>query len=53
MNEGGKATGFRWVVLGLVFFITMVNYLDRSAISYAITDIKAEFGLNDHSVSVI
>lgn len=48
-----NATGFRWVVLGLVFFITMVNYLDRSAISYAITDIKGEFGLNDQDFGFV
>jgi len=48
-----KETSFRWVVLGLVFFITMVNYLDRSAISYAITAIKGEFGLNDQDFGFV
>jgi len=36
-------TRFRWVVIALIFFITMVNYVDRSALSYAIHDIAAEF----------
>ncbi|MBX9692270.1 MAG: MFS transporter [Cyanobacteria bacterium] len=48
-----KKTGFRWVVLGLAFFITLVNYLDRSAISYAISAIKTEFGLNDQDFGFI
>lgn len=38
---------FRWIVLALAFFITLVNYLDRSAISYAITPLKQEFGFDD------
>jgi len=36
-------TRFRWVVIALIFFITMVNYVDRSALAYAIHDIAAEF----------
>jgi MFS transporter, ACS family, hexuronate transporter len=45
--ETKTTSHFRWVVIGLAFFITIVNYLDRSAIAYAIGPIKAEFGLND------
>lgn len=44
-NSG--ATSFRLVVLALAFCITLINYMDRSAISYAIGPIKKEFGLND------
>lgn len=43
-SQKAKATNYRWVILGLAFFITLVNYLDRSAISYAITPISKEFG---------
>lgn len=42
-----KGSNYRWVVTGLIFFITIVNYMDRSAISYAIGPLKQEFGLND------
>lgn len=42
-----RIRSFRWLVIGLAFFITIVNYLDRSALAYAIGPIKAEFGLND------
>jgi MFS family permease len=31
------------VVVALIFFITMVNYVDRSALSYAVHDIATEF----------
>ncbi|HEY3859425.1 MAG TPA: MFS transporter [Gammaproteobacteria bacterium] len=39
-------TRFRWVVIALIFFITMVNYVDRSALSYAVHDIALEFGMD-------
>ncbi len=49
--EAGKtgivAYNFRWIVIALAFFITIINYLDRSALSYAIGPLKREFGLND------
>lgn len=37
-------TRFRWVVIALIFFITVVNYIDRNAISFAIGDIAGEVG---------
>lgn len=42
---GDFHTHFRWVVIVLLFAITIVNYLDRSALSFALTDISAEFHL--------
>ncbi len=46
-------TRFRWVVVALIFFITMVNYVDRSALSYAVHDIAAEFGFDPGMVGRI
>ena len=37
---------FRWAVVALIFFITMVNYVDRSALSYAVHGIAGEFGFD-------
>lgn len=48
-----RATRFRWVVVGLLFSITVVNYIDRSAISYAVNDISRVFGLDEESVGLI
>ena len=45
--RAAETSRFRWLVIGLAFLVTVVNYLDRSAISYAIGPLKAEFGLND------
>lgn len=43
----GKASNFRWIIIALAFFITLVNYMDRSAISYAIGFLKKEYGFNN------
>lgn len=48
-----RASRFRWVVIGLLFFITIVNYIDRSAISYAVGDISRAFGLSQDSIGLI
>ena len=35
MNEttGFKMSGLRWLIIGLVFFVTVINYIDRMTIS--------------------
>ena len=48
-----RASRYRWVVIGLLFLITIVNYIDRSAISYAVEDIKQAFGLDPDSIGLI
>ncbi|MDQ0191176.1 MFS transporter [Alicyclobacillus cycloheptanicus] len=48
-----KATRFRWVIVLLLFIITIINYVDRSAISYAISDISSVFHLNDAQSGMI
>jgi MFS family permease len=45
--------GFRWIVIALLFYITVTNYIDRSAIAYAIGDIKAEIGLVPAEIGLI
>jgi sugar phosphate permease len=44
---------YRWVIVGLAFVITLINYLDRSAISFAIGPLKAEFHLDDQAFGKI
>lgn len=44
---------FRWVIVTLLFAITVINYIDRSAISYAAPDITAEFGLTAAQMGLI
>jgi sugar phosphate permease len=42
-----RPTKYRWIVTGLIFFITLVNFIDRSAISFVIEPLKTEFHFTD------
>ncbi len=46
-------TNYRWVVTCLIFFITLVNFIDRSAISFVIEPLKKEFGFTDTQFGMI
>lgn len=43
----GKVGNYRWTIITLGFIITLINYLDRSALSYTRKALAGEFGLND------
>jgi MFS family permease len=45
--------GFRWFVIFLLFYITVANYIDRSAIAFALGDIKTELGLGPSEIGLI
>ena len=45
--------GFRWLVIFLLFYITVANYIDRSAIAFATSDIKSELGLGPAEIGLI
>nr|WP_294519633.1 MFS transporter [uncultured Rhodopila sp.] len=44
---------FRWIVIVLLFYITVANYIDRSAIAFALGDIKTELGLGPSEIGLI
>ena len=44
-----KATRYRWVVTGLIFFITLINFIDRSAISFVIEPLNKNLDLPAHN----
>lgn len=46
-------TNYRWIVAGLIFFITLVNFIDRSAISFVIDPLKKEYGFTDTQFGMI
>jgi MFS transporter, ACS family, hexuronate transporter len=48
-----KASKFRWIIILLLFAMTATNYVDRSTISYAITEIAQQFQLDDDAVGLI
>lgn len=50
INVGAKpATNFRYVIMSLIVLMTMINYIDRGAISYAAAPIIKQFHLNKES----
>lgn len=40
-------TNYRWKIIAIAFIAVIITYLDRSALSYAIEPIQAEFGLTN------
>jgi sugar phosphate permease len=48
-----KVGNFRWVIIALGFLITLINYMDRSALSYAIGPLKAEFHITDSQYGLV
>lgn len=52
MHTKLKSTHFRWVIVALLFFITVTNYVDRASISFAIPDMAKlfHFGTKDEGL---
>lgn len=46
-------SSFQWKILTLVGLITILNYIDRSSISFAIQPIKISFGIDNAEFGVI
>lgn len=46
-------TRYRWVIAFLVFIITLINFIDRSAISFVIHPLKQEFHFTDTQFGMI
>ncbi|HVU36231.1 MAG TPA: MFS transporter [Opitutaceae bacterium] len=47
-----KRSCYRWVVIGLVFLITIINYVDRSAIAFAMPILSRLFHLSDTDIGL-
>ena len=52
-RSGGKQSHTRFLVLGLIFFITVVNYADRSNMSIAGASMSKELGLSSVQLGFI
>ncbi|MCX6989423.1 MAG: MFS transporter [Chlamydiae bacterium] len=44
---------YRWLITSLIFFITLINFVDRSAISFVIEPLKKEFHFTDTQFGMI
>ena len=47
------ATGFRWIVLTLVFFAITINYIDRMVISILAPDLRRQYNIGDEAYGYI
>jgi len=48
-----KASHFRWYIIGLIFLICIINYIDRASMSYTITFIAKDLQLNAEEMGLI
>jgi ACS family hexuronate transporter-like MFS transporter len=48
-----KIPQLRWIIAALLFLATMINYLDRTALSIVSVDVRREFQLNEQDYSHI
>ncbi|MDE3067239.1 MAG: MFS transporter [Verrucomicrobiota bacterium] len=47
-----KPTRYRWLVIGMVFAITVINYVDRSAIAFAMPLLSRLFHLDNAAIGL-
>ncbi|HQU93459.1 MAG TPA: MFS transporter, partial [Pyrinomonadaceae bacterium] len=52
-QNGFKIRGLRWVIIGLVFFATLINYIDRLTISVLAPAIMESFKLSNTEFGAI
>ena len=50
---GKKINHLRWYIVTLLFFATVINYLDRQTLSIAIPAIRDQYGLSNTDYSQI
>lgn len=50
---GFKLKGLRWVIITLIFFATLINYIDRMTISVLAEKIMLDFGLSNTQFGTI
>jgi ACS family hexuronate transporter-like MFS transporter len=46
-----KIPRLRWVIAAMLFLATMINYVDRTALSVVSVDVRREFNLNEQDYS--
>ncbi len=45
--------GFRWLIMSFIFFAYILNFMDRSALSYVIEPLEKQFGLNNQDFGLL
>jgi sugar phosphate permease len=44
---------FRWATVAMIVVLVVINYIDRSAISYAVKPLESEFGIDSAGYGII
>ena len=50
-RRGGKIKGLRWFIIGMIFLLTVINYVDRMTLSVLAPTIMEEFGMTNVAYS--
>ncbi|HXP61258.1 MAG TPA: MFS transporter [Dongiaceae bacterium] len=53
LNAGTEPSGLRWVMLGLIFLATVINYLCRQAYSVSATTLQKVFSLSNEDYGLL
>ena len=48
-----KVKGLRWWIIGLICLATVINYIDRSALSIMWPSISEDLGMSKHDYALI
>jgi MFS family permease len=46
-------TRFRWATIALIVALIVINYIDRSAVSYAVAPLQREFGISTAQYGIV
>ena len=52
-KTNATSTHFRWVIVSLLFLISMLNYVDRASMGFAITLIAKDFQFSQQDIGLI
>jgi ACS family hexuronate transporter-like MFS transporter len=52
-GQGRKITNLKWWICTLLFFATLINYLDRQTLAVATPAIAKEFGLTNQDIALV
>ena len=50
---GERPLKLRWVMIGLAFLATVINYLDRQTLSVVASELKKQFAMKDETYGLI
>src|SRR5690348_76801 len=48
-----RATGYAWFVVGLLFVVAVLNYLDRTMLSAMVEPIRGELRINNSQIGLL